>query len=312
MAKRSRPITSKETHRGTPPREGAPGEPGPAEGPSTSSSGTEGISEGMGSPQAPRAPQGSSELVASLGAALGAAVDRAVKDRPQVSLLFSGGLDSALLALLLRRHVRAGALELELVTVGTAGALDLAQAERAASLLELPWAPHTVTPDEVRAAAKEVQTRAVHPREEVSRLTGLSVEVQTGLFLAMQRASRTTVLCGQGADELFLGYAHFRPLPEARLQARYVEDLDRLQKDDLPLSTRLAASLGLELRAPYLDPAWKAVVDPIPLERRRARGVPKELLREVARSLGLPTSLADAPKKALQYGSGVHAALSSK
>lgn len=307
-------MTSHATHRprtvprrtsAAPPREGA--------GPSTSSSETGGMSEpdilpseGLGAPQA------SADPVPALAEGLRKAVGGAVQDRPEISLLFSGGLDSTLLAHLLGGLLPSGAPGLELVTIGTEGSADLAQAERAASLLGLPWKGSTVPTESVRASAREVVERLRVGKGSPTVLTPLSLEVQTGLFLALQHAGRPTVLCGQGADELFLGYAHFRPLPGARLQLRYDEDLHRLLQDDLPVSERLARSLGLELRAPYLDPAWRALVEKVPLERRRKGGVPKALLREVAVHLGLPPSLAQVPKKALQYGSGVHAALSAR
>jgi asparagine synthase (glutamine-hydrolysing) len=294
-------------------RRAARPEPASSEGPSTSSSGTAGSNGSATAPvQEGDAPQASGDIVGSLAAELRAALDRTLGRSPKVSLLFSGGLDSALLAHMLKDRAVGGSLDLELVTIGTAGASDLSAAERAAGLLGIPWKPNLVADADVRTALGEVRERG-RPRDgPLPPESGLALEVQTGLLLGLQRASHPTVLCGQGADELFLGYAHFRPLAGARLEARYQQDLGRLLTDDLPWTLRMARSLGVELGTPYLDPGWRTRVEAIPLERRRVGGLPKALLREIAQKLGLPASLAAAPKKALQYGSGVHSVLSAR
>lgn len=239
---------------------------------------------------------------ASLASAVNDAVGRALEgtDGP-VSLLFSGGLDSSLLAQVLSTRGRA----VELITVGVEGASDLGGARDAAALLNLPWTGSIVTPEETRQAAEKV--RAVD-----ASLSSNDLSIQTGLELALRRSHNLRVLCGQGADELFLGYAHFAPLRGGRLAERAKADLHRLQNHDWPLTCRLAKEAGHDLKAPYLDEAFLALVEAIPLESRRKPGQPKALLREVALQLGLPASIAARPKKALQYGSGIYRALAPR
>lgn len=204
------------------------------------------------------------------------------------------------------------------MTVGLQGSADLQQAESAARLLGLAWTPFVLRPEEIGRAADRVRTieSTEGPREGPTSpaspsppLQGMPLEVQTALYLALAKSPDTRVLCGQGADELFLGYAHFRPLQGERLYVRYREDLRRLQEEEWPCTQRIAASLAKDLRAPYLDPAWVRDVERVPLEGRRSASEPKALLRVLARELGLPQELAERRKKAMQYGSGVHAAL---
>ncbi|HXQ49017.1 MAG TPA: asparagine synthase C-terminal domain-containing protein [Thermoplasmata archaeon] len=209
------------------------------------------------------------------------------------SLLFSGGVDSGLLAWELRAD-RA----VTLATVGLEGSADLVAAESAARELSLPWARLLVTEDEVLLMARrlDAETRGLSP-------TARSVEV--AFAIAVQKAPRGLVLCGQGADELFFGYAHFRGLDEEGARRRGAADLRDLLTEAWPRSQRVAAALGREVVAPYLAPGFLSAVEAIPVAERRAGPEAKHAFRAFALRRGVPESIALRPKKALQYGTGV-------
>lgn len=231
--------------------------------------------------------------VLGLREALQSAVLAAAAPGP-VCLLFSGGLDSSLLAHLLAR----ARVPVELLVVGLPGSFDLASARDGARALGLPLSSETLTAAEVEACADWLQGIPGAPR-------GSLLAVQTALALAFRRAHGDPVLCGQGADELFLGYTHYKGLTGEALERRAEEDLLRLREVDLPFSRRVAERSGKTLSTPYLSEEVIQALAPVPWEARRGPGEPKALLRKVALSLGLPPSLAGKPKKALQYGSGV-------
>jgi asparagine synthase (glutamine-hydrolysing) len=230
-----------------------------------------------------------------------AAVRRAVTDSAPstggLTLLYSGGLDSSLLAWRLRSRP-----DTRLLTVGVPGAPDLDAGRAGAPLLGLPWSSRELDPEVVARSFRErVGARSEEPHPLWS--------VQVALGLAIAAATDGTVMLGQGADELFWGYAHFRGLGATEGRRRAQADMDRLASVDWPETVRSAREHGRRLVAPYLDPGLAALVQRLDPEELAWTGESKPLLRAVARRLGLPASLADRPKKALQYGTGVEATL---
>ena len=77
---------------------------------------------------------------------------------------------------------------------------------------------------------------------------------------ASSRARSDPSFWGQGADELFFGYAHFRRLTLEEAQARQRLDLARLLDFEWPRAQRIAESLGHDLRSPFLDSALRNAV----------------------------------------------------
>jgi len=213
------------------------------------------------------------------------------------TLLFSGGLDSSLIAHVLRDRAPV------LFTLGTPGASDPIRAAEAADWLGLDLTTVEVTPDLLRYALARCRP---HLRDATPTATAVAL----GLALGVSAAPTSSVLCGQGADELFLGYAHFRGTTPAGRAARQAEDLRSLLDVEWPRAIAIAGDAGRTLASPYLDPALltlarqlgpSALGDPDPRS--------KPLLRAVARRLGLDERLVERPKKAFQYGSGIDRAL---
>lgn len=237
-------------------------------------------------------------------ARLDAAFDRALgpwqRSRAELALLFSGGVDSSLLAWELR-----SAPGLRLVTVGTHGSRDLVAAGSAARELGLAWHGTVVSAEEVLRLAQRIAP-------EIEGTGRVSQSVMVSLALALERSDPSEVLCGQGADELFLGYAHYRGLPPAEAEQRSVTDRRRLEEEDWPRSRRIAALLGKQITAPYLQPEFVAAALSVPIERRLPRPETKGYFRAWARHRGLPEGVALRPKRAMQYGSGVDRVLRAR
>jgi asparagine synthase (glutamine-hydrolysing) len=240
-----------------------------------------------------REAEGAGEGWSDLDTALEAALAPFRAGRSDLGVLFSGGVDSALLAWELRRCPG-----LTLSTVGTPHSPDLSAAEAGAAVLGVPWRPVTVGNAEVLELARELE-------DETRGQSPVARSVQVAFALAVQRAPARELLCGQGADELFLGYAHYRGLSPSEAQHRSEQDLERVLEEDWPRSQRIARRWGKTVEAPYLDRRFIEAVLRVPIARRLPQPVPKAFLRAWARHRGLPEVLAERPKRALQFGSGV-------
>ncbi len=210
-----------------------------------------------------------------------------------VTVLFSGGLDSGFLAWELRRRPAT-----TLFSVGRPASPDLARGREAAALVGLPWSGGELSDAELDALDRELDGEDV-------RLEGPRRAIQLALLAAIVRAPGPRLLCGQGADELFLGYAHFRGLGEAEALARARADL-AVAHDDWRRTAELGRRRGRELWAPFLTPALAEAVAGVPFRRHLpGEGPAKPVLRAWAQLRGLPAPIALAPKRAIQYGTRV-------
>ena len=200
----------------------------------------------------------------------------------------SGGVDSALVAHLARR---------ECVAVGVDGSHDLRRARHAASVLGLSCTFVTITEDEIEAALPRVVS--VIPKKD---------PVDAGIALTQFFITRWAgeqgyrrIITGQGADELFGGYARYMASPD--LEAELVRDFAGLE-----LQARrdqgIAALHKTCLSMPYLDLRVVRAARAIPASAKVQGNRRKIPLREVAER-HIPQDLAWYEKKAMQYGSGI-------
>jgi len=227
------------------------------------------------------------------------ALHRVVGERSRLSVLYSGGLDSSMVAWGVRDLA-----EVELVTIGVPDSSDLVAAKEGAHALKLPWVHRAID-------RHDVERILLADRPVFVGRTRISRAVLVSTALALETATTDRVVCGQGADELFLGYAHFEGLSSAQATKRREEDLGQLLAEDWPRSVLLAERHGKSLASPFLDSAFRECVESLPVDDLRSGSERKPALRDLARRLGLPAGLAGRPKKAFQYGSGVDKLLRS-
>lgn len=217
----------------------------------------------------------------------------------ELVILYSGGIDSSILAWALRDRANT-----QLVTIGLPGTTDLRAARRGADLIQLPWTGIELSSQQLTEAWARWAPFLLR-RPEPSR------SVQFSLAIAFGQTPPGRLLLGQGADELFWGYARFERLDVATATAEAASALHSLLEEELPLTRRLAGELGRVLVLPYLEPGWLEAVLRVPPHFHLPSRSRKPVLRQIAARLGLPASLVETPKKAIQYGSGISAALRS-
>jgi len=226
-------------------------------------------------------------------AAVGAAVDAV--PTADLAIAFSGGLDSGILA---------ARLDAPLYVVGFPGSHDLEAAREAADLLGVPLTEVTLDHETLEAAVPRV-ARAI------GRTDAMDVSIALPLFhlaevVAADGYQRLAV--GQGADELFGGYAKVAAAPEdPRVEADSVRGARRELVEALP--AQLARDVlairagGVEPVRPLLHDGVVAAALALPGESIVGpAGERKRALRRAARPW-LPDRIAFREKKAMQYGS---------
>ncbi len=226
----------------------------------------------------------------------------------KTAISFSGGLDSAVLASYMP--------ECTLISAGVQGSGDIRGAREAAGMLgrEDDLVEVELTPPGIERRVKEVAGLAFRPSR-------MDLELGTVTLAVMKECSELGIdglISGQGADELFGGYARYEYLARSGdLRGMGKE----LRADTLGMwkgfdrDGDIAGSTGVEIRYPYLDREVVKIAFSIPPEMkvRAARDAGKGYirkfpLRKVALKL-MPEELACMPKRAMQYGSGVHSVL---
>ncbi|RCN51746.1 asparagine synthase [Ancylostoma caninum] len=124
------------------------------------------------------------------------------------------------------------------------------------------------------------------------------------------RSQARIYFVGSGADELFAGYARHRTRFErdgaGSIPEECEAELCRLGSRNGGRDARVAAVLGKELRAPFLHDDFVAWANCLPMQLKCDLSLPrgkgeKLILRQVLAELGAPH---DAPKQAMQFGSG--------
>ncbi|MCI4323354.1 MAG: asparagine synthase C-terminal domain-containing protein [Thermoplasmata archaeon] len=210
-----------------------------------------------------------------------------------VTLLFSGGLDSSLIAWFARDLPG-----VELLTVGRPDSPDLQSGASAAVLLGAPWRGRTIDDEMFRTAVDRWES-SLGPLPEPRR------SVLWALGFAFLACGSSRALLGQGADELFGGYSHFEGLRPSAAVERSESDWRRLIEMDWPSTQGLAGEVGLTVSSPYLDGRVSGFVRSLPVASRGFGGARKALLQEVARVSGLPAALVERPKRAMQYGTRI-------
>ncbi|MFA6036412.1 MAG: asparagine synthase-related protein, partial [Candidatus Micrarchaeia archaeon] len=143
----------------------------------------------------------------------------------------------------------------------------------------------------------------------------LKVELGVPLLACCKDAKRRKVkalLSGSGAEELFGGYQrHWEEFEKGGdVGAMLRQELEDLPLRDVRRNAQVAASEGIVLRCPLLDAEVEKLAMMVPVEEKFANTEErKNVLRRIARELGVPADACARRKQALQYGSGVHKVL---
>ena len=251
-------------------------------------------------PTAPTVERTVHEHVALVRKGLEDAVTSHLMSDVPVGAFLSGGLDSSVIAAIARQHLD----ELHTFSVGLAGSRDIVAARRVAAHIGSIHHEYLMTPAEVVEKLPEIVqalesfdqdlVRSAIPTYFCSRLAAQHVKV---------------ILTGEGADELFAGYAYHKTVSDpATLHQELCRSVATLHNINLQRVDRLTMRHSLEARVPFLATDFIALALTVPAELKLktmpdGRLMEKWVLRTACEDL-LPADIVWRDKEQFDEGSG--------
>jgi len=222
------------------------------------------------------------------------ALTASVKRNLSNAVLLSGGLDSSILASIASKFVK-----LTGITVTYNNAPDLQFAKTIAEKHSIKHLiKHLTTHDLEDAVKKVIMIMHSFDPMEVRNTAVLYSSIST-----LKQNGFTSVMTGDGGDELFAGYNYLLRLDEKKLN----DELNRLWKIMHFSSTVIGQELGVSVKCPYLDREFIEVAKliPVSLKVREQNGtrLGKWILRACFQD-GITTDIAWRTKMPLEQGSG--------
>jgi len=263
------------------------------------------------------------EILLNLKQLLSNAVKQAVNNEKNVGIVFSAGIDSTGIAMLANKFSNVTAY-----TVGTYGAEDILFAKKFKELNLLNTKIVIITEEDVKNEIEHiVKILKVHN----IAATRLNLSTAVPIYFASKKAYEdgiTVMLSGQGADEIFGGYARYLKMNNDERIASMKNDINNAYKDNLNRDIAMCAFNKISLKFPYIEKKFLDYAMDIPMKFKiyEVKGekyiddsnnefsetidivngkkfIRKFILRKLGREIGIPEFIVKRKKKAMQYGS---------
>lgn len=235
------------------------------------------------------------------------AIEKSAEGLKKAGVLFSAGVDSAVIA----KAVSAKVSKTVLFCAGLENSQDLKFAEKSSAEMNLELVEKIISEKEIGPALSQVR-KILAP---LGLDDSLNLQIGVSEFFAMKAAKDSgfkVIFMGQGGDELFAGYDRFRKTVEEKGLKSVNAECKRLfakaARVDLKRDNAIAKSLGLELRLPFCEKEFAKFCLKIPAKEKihsKDDFLRKHALRKLAEKIGVPEISYNRPKKAMQYGSSV-------
>ncbi len=235
-------------------------------------------------------------------------IKRRVIGLKEVAVAFSGGLDSSLVAFLANKC----GVKITLLHVSLENQPETEEAMKAADELDLPLQVDLFKDSDVEAVLPKVVELIEDPDP-------IKASIGVPFYWVAQKAAEENfkvVLAGQGADELFGGYQRYvtefcKDGGESVKKTMYC-DVVRIHESNLERDLKIFGFHNVDLRVPFASFSLVEFALGLPVEMKiesKADTLRKLVLRKVALNVGMPTSMAQKPKKAVQYSTGINDAI---
>ena len=233
------------------------------------------------------------------------AVKEPIPDK-KIGVAFSGGVDSTLLAKL----VKDMGYDVHLLTIGFQDSHDINFAKEVNQLLNFPHSISEIDPEKFKGGSQKIN--------QIIKSDNLSWNENSIAFHYVaelaQKNELKTVATANGIDELFCGYNSYREAIEkgADEVTKMMGEKLKNEGEMMVAINQVTAEFGVKMVQPFLSPSFVDYSKKIPVSEK-IHGPDdmqrKHPIRELAMDYGVPEVAAQKQKKALQYGSQIHKSL---
>ncbi len=225
------------------------------------------------------------------------AVEKRVPDK-EIALLFSGGVDSTLIAAALKELGEEFTCYTAGIQYGNVNApRDVEWAEKIAEKMDLELKVN-------KASLEDVETELPKITDWISSTSVVKNGVALPFHLALT-GSEKVVMSGLGSEQLYAGYSR----QQGYLNKECLSGLRSIFHRDLYRDNVISFRNGYELRTPFLDRELVEHSLTIPEDYKVKEEYRKYVLRLAAEKLGVPEEVAWRKKTAAQYGSNFDKAI---
>lgn len=244
------------------------------------------------------------EIIEKLETLLISSIKKEIPKKEKVALLFSGGLDSGIMALILKKlGYKFTCYTVEFYNYKFKKAEDVKYAKLLAKKLKLSFKI-------IKINTKEAEDAIPKVINIIKSNKPLLVSLALPMYFCLKKISDgkiKTVLYDPALDCIFAGFQKHKTSTD--INQSCVNSLKNTYEIDFPKDQSIAKHFNLKLKAPFLNKELISFALPLSKEYKISKGLNKYILRKTALNLGLPESIALRKKKAIQYSSNFQKAI---
>lgn len=234
-------------------------------------------------------------------------VETSLKGKDRISVAFSGGLDSSLLAKVCNDLGK----KIKLITIGFEDSQDILYAIKVSKMMGLPLIIRKLTKSEIEESLKKIYK--IVPYENL-----VEMELCLAFFFIFDETKKNnldTVVTSLGMDALFCGFDAFRKVIKNGGEIGVKKEIEKqveLITREYEKYNKIAKYVGVDFICPFVEKDFINFSLRIPLAEK-IKGpedmLRKHILRKLSIMIGVPRMAALRLKKSLQYSSGIDKAI---